>query len=115
MCQEVISMSMNFGQVNMNGLLGELKGSGLELLFARILQQGNQRAIFKATLLATVARVSKKPNFNLELEINDLFIKLGNLRGMNTPDGSNSNTGDLFHTLSSAMKSIGDLGGKIIK
>jgi hypothetical protein len=38
------------------------------------------RAQFNAVLLATVAHINEKPNFNFELEMNDLWTRLGNLR-----------------------------------
>ena len=53
-----------------------------------IADSGDQRAAFNAVLLATAANVDKKPNFNLELEINDLFIRLGNLRSMSSGPAS---------------------------
>lgn len=40
----------------------------------------NQRNAFSALLVATAAAAQKKPNFNLELEINDLLVHLGALR-----------------------------------
>jgi hypothetical protein len=40
----------------------------------------DQRQAFTAVLLATVAHVNEKPNFNLELEINDLWIHMSVLR-----------------------------------
>ena len=40
----------------------------------------NQRNAFSALLVATAAAAQKKPNFNLELEINDLLVHLDALR-----------------------------------
>lgn len=54
-----------------------------------IAESGDQRAAFNAILLASVTNVAKKPHFNLELEINDLFVRLGNLRGMGAAPGTN--------------------------
>ena len=47
----------------------------------------NQRNAFSALLVATAAAAQKKPNFNLELEINDLLVHLDGLRrqGMAAP------------------------------
>ena len=53
----------------------------IQQAMGQIAQSGDQRAAFKAILLATAASVAKKPSFNLELEMNDLYIRLGNLRG----------------------------------
>jgi len=44
----------------------------------------DQRQAFTSVLLATVAHVNQKKNFNLELEINDLWIRLSNLRQADT-------------------------------
>lgn len=71
-----------------------LKGLNLSATMGQAVQalavSGDQRAQFNAILMATVATVTKKPNFNLELEINDLWIRLGNLRttGAATPHPS---------------------------
>lgn len=76
----------------MGGALGSISANlasvtkGMQLTpimqqaLSQIAQSGDQRAAFNAILLATAANVTKKPNFNLELEINDLWIRLGNLR-----------------------------------
>ena len=40
----------------------------------------DQRAAFTAILVATASNAAQKPNFNLEVEINDLWTRLGNLR-----------------------------------
>jgi hypothetical protein len=61
-----------FKGLNLPGGLGQaLMGDG---------SVKDQRAAFTAVLVATAAHVSQKPNFNLELEINDLWVRLGNLR-----------------------------------
>ncbi len=70
------------------GRYGALANSGVHLkltdemkkLIGDILSHGDDRAAFKAILLATVEHVSKKPHFNCQLEMNDLWIKLTNLR-----------------------------------
>ena len=40
----------------------------------------DQRKAFSSILLATAAHVSHKPSFNFELEMNDLWTRLTNLR-----------------------------------
>ena len=70
------------------GRYASLANSGISLkltdemkrTIGAILAHGDDRAAFKAILLATVEHVSKKPHFNCQLEINDLWIKLTNLR-----------------------------------
>jgi hypothetical protein len=60
-----------FKGLNLPGLTKGLMGDG---------SVKDPRAAFAAILVATAADVGKKPNFNLELEINDLWTRLGNLR-----------------------------------
>lgn len=84
-------MSGTIGQIGKIAGVGRyasLAGSGMHMklsedvkrIIASILAHGDDRAAFNAILLATVEHVSKKPNFNVQLEMNDLWIKLTNLR-----------------------------------
>jgi hypothetical protein len=57
---------------------------GIASALAGILGGGDQRRQFIAVLLATAAHIENKPNFNYELEMNDLWIRLGNLRGQSS-------------------------------
>jgi hypothetical protein len=72
--------------MGMGGAIGKIGGTlnlpgGIASKLSAILQGGDERDAFNGILLATVAHVNNKPNFNLELEINELLIRLGNLRG----------------------------------
>ena len=88
---------------------GAVKGLGLGNIgvsLEKVLQGRDQRAAFNAILLATVAHGSKKPNFSLELEINDLMVRLGNLRSMSSVSGVFGNLGVLLQDVDSSMKSL---------
>jgi hypothetical protein len=70
----------------MGGVIGKISGSlnvpgGIASKLGKILEGGDQRDAFNGILLATVAHVNNKSNFNIEVEINDLLIRLSNLRG----------------------------------
>ena len=80
-----------------------------------IANSGDQRAAFNAILLATTASVERKPNFNLEVEINDLNVRLGNLRGMSSAASASSMrkplkqfSTQILGTLDAAIRSIAD-------
>lgn len=55
-----------------------------KILVSSVLRQDAGSA-FCALLLATVKKVNEKKHFNLEVEINDLLVKLGNLRDPHLP------------------------------
>jgi hypothetical protein len=71
----------------------------------------DQRQAFTSVLLATVAHVNEKPNFNLELEINDLWIHLSVLRNAQQSSGS----GGLGGILSGVGNSVSGLANAIVK
>lgn len=71
-----------------------------------IADAGDQRAAFNAILLATSATVANKPNFNLELEINDLWIRLGNLRNMPAGGGGMSKAVSPLSSIGPALESV---------
>ena len=69
----------------MKGVARALKGMNLPPGVLQNLAAGgapapDPRAEFNAVLLATVSHVNKKPNFNFELELNDLWTRLGVLK-----------------------------------
>lgn len=66
---------------SVSGVIGNMNLSpGITSALGELALTAGQREKFNAILLATVDHVSKKQNFNLELEINDLLVRLGNLR-----------------------------------
>lgn len=60
----------------------------------------DQRQAFIAIMIATASHAGAKPNFNLELEINDLWTRLNNLKAES--QASDAGTG-----LAPLMKSLG--------
>jgi hypothetical protein len=90
----------------------------MQSAFGSIADAGDQRAAFNAIMLATAANALKKPNFNLEVEINDLNVRLGNLRGMSSGQGLGGlaqqlgNATSILGSLDSAMKGIVNNLGK---
>ncbi len=71
---------------NLSKLLGGLTPE-IGRMLSGMLQGSDQRQAFTALLLATVTNVQKKPNFNLELEINDLLVHLDALRSQQGAGG----------------------------
>lgn len=71
-----------------------------------MLQSGDNRAAFIAALTATAANASKKPNFNLELEINDLWTRLGNLRDASPGGGFSGAVNQLQDVQQSLFKTL---------
>ncbi|MCC6242916.1 MAG: hypothetical protein IT353_08745 [Gemmatimonadaceae bacterium] len=102
----------------MGGSLGSIKTSlasatkGLNVspimqaAMGMIADSGDQRAAFNAILLATSATVANKPNFNLELEINDLWIRLGNLRNMAPAGGGLPKAASPLSSIGPALESV---------
>ena len=87
----------------------------IQAALQNIAKSGDQRAAFNGILLASAANVAKKPHFNLELKINDLFVRLGNLRGMQAPGmaalsagmaGSLTNISSSLTSLDGAMQAL---------
>lgn len=101
------------GDPKISGLVGGF-GGGLAPLLEKVLVgaalKQDTGAAFNAILLATVDRVNGKPNFNLELEINDLLVKLGNLRDPAMPAvGPSGASGEISGKVQATMKSIADM------
>lgn len=71
---------------NLSKLLGGLTPE-IGRMIGGMLQGPDPRQAFTALLLATVTNVQKKPNFNLELEINDLLVHLDALRSQQGAGG----------------------------
>ena len=91
------------------GIVNDLGFGGIGSIgvtLEKVLQGGDQRAAFNAILLATVAHGSKKPSFNLEVEINDLMVRLGNLRGLSSVSGALGNVGALYQGIDSLINSL---------
>jgi hypothetical protein len=55
-------------------------GPDMGRVLQRVFESRDQRKAFIAVLLATSASVAQKPNFNIELELNDLWTRLSLLR-----------------------------------
>jgi hypothetical protein len=53
----------------------------LSKVLQAVFEVRDQRKTFIAMLAATAASVAQKPNFNLEVELNDLWTRLTVLRG----------------------------------
>lgn len=67
--------------------------SGQMLSGLNAIPMSDQRKAFIAVMVATAAGVGQKPNFNLEVEINDLWIRLGSLRQANSDTFGGVNKG----------------------
>ena len=100
----------------MNGIMKAIKGMNLPGLSPTIMGKleasPDPRVQFNALLLTTVAHVSQKPNFNLELEINDLWTRLGSLRQEQAATKAPGTA------LSAAMGSLGEINqqlGKVLE
>lgn len=77
-----------------------------------VIGKSGGRGLFCALLLATVEHVHKKPHFNLELEINDLMIRLGGLRQMSegaasSGVGAQAQLNQISATLAATMRAMG--------
>ena len=72
-----------------SGIVGKmsLPGGVLSSLMRGLTGEVDQRQAFVSVLLATAAHVNQKKNFNLELEINDLWTHLTVLRGQQPTGG----------------------------
>ncbi len=55
-------------------------GPDMARVLQRVFETRDQRKAFIAVLLATSASVAQKPNFNIEVELNDLWTRLSVLR-----------------------------------
>ena len=76
----------------------------------------DQRQAFIAVLVATAAGVGQKPNFNLEVEINDLWIRLGNLRQANSgPFGASGRLGGMLAPLTEMQSQLNGAMQALIK
>ena len=99
----------------MFGIMKALKGMNLPgmspTVMSRLEAAPDPRVQFNALLLTTVSHVSQKPNFNLELEINDLWTRLGVLKqeqaAAKAPGGGAA--------LSSVMGSLGEINQQLTK
>ena len=95
----------------MGGVIGKIGGTlnvpgGIASKLGAILEGGDQRDAFNGILLATVAHVNNKSNFNLELEINELLIRVGNLRGASSGGIASLVSRGLFENIDKAMGSL---------
>ena len=91
-----------------NGVGGGLGPLLEKALVGAVLKQ-DTGAAFNAILLATVDRVNTKPTFNLEVEINDLLVKLGNLRDPAMPAmGPSSASGEVSGKVAATLKALTD-------
>ncbi len=89
----------------------------MQQALSQIAQSGDQRAAFNAILLATAANATKKPNFNLEVEINDLWIRLGNLRSTAPipTGGAFAQVGQVTAQLSSILsQAVGNIDAAVV-
>lgn len=97
----------------MFGIMKALKGMNLPgmspTIMGRLEAAPDPRVQFNALLLTTVSHVSQKPNFNLELEINDLWTRLGVLKqeqaAAKAPGAA----------MSSVMGSLGEINQQLTK
>ena len=91
--------------------------SAMQAALHGIAESGDQRAAFNGILLASAANVMKKPNFNLEVEINDLMIRLGNLRGMQSqsPMGALGSPAGVLGNLFSILGSLDSAAQALVK
>jgi hypothetical protein len=84
--------------------------SGIGGIISRALGQPiDQRQAFASILLATVAHVNQKPNFNLELEINDLWIHLTALKS------AQSSSSVMSSAISGLGGSVGGMAQGVLK
>lgn len=67
--------------MNISAALKNLNlGPDMARVLQRVFETRDQRKAFIAVLLATSASVAQKPNFNIEVELNDLWTRLSVLR-----------------------------------
>lgn len=100
----------------MFGIMKVLKGMNLPGMSPGVMNRleaaPDPRVQFNALLLTTVSHVSQKPNFNLDLEINDLWTRLSVLKqeqAMAKAPGA---------TLSSVAGAVGEINqqlGKVLE
>ncbi|MEO6340786.1 MAG: hypothetical protein ABIO39_12145 [Caulobacteraceae bacterium] len=74
------TVSLAIGKMQLPGMVSSALSRGLT-------GEVNQRQAFVALLLATAAHVNEKKNFNLELEINDLWVHMGSMRSQQQASG----------------------------
>lgn len=86
---------------------------GIASALAGILGGGDQRRQFIAVLLATAAHIENKPNFNYELEMNDLWIRLGNLRGQSSGGGALGQLGQAMGQMTNQIKMSSEIMSKL--
>jgi hypothetical protein len=93
------NLSKILGNVNLPGGIGQVI-SGASAV--------DQRQAFIAVLLATAASAGQKQNFNLEVEINDLWTRLGNLRTQSSAPGVGA-------LLTKALSGVSELNNGILR
>ena len=91
------------------GQAGDLGPAMHKVLVGSVLKQ-DAGAAYCALLLAAVKKVNEKKNFNLEVEINDLLVKLGNLRDPHLPAvGPSPSSKAVSAKVSEAMDALGKM------
>lgn len=104
---------------NVGKLISALNLPGIDAgVTGRLANLTDPRLQFNAVLAATIANANKKPNFNLELEINDLWTRLGNLRQAQQPAGRMPGMGQmsqLSNMLGNIQQEVSNLSLAIIK
>lgn len=105
----------------MFNIAGILKGLSLpeqiNAALRGLLGASDQRQAFVALMLATATNVQNKPNFNLELEINDLWTRLGALRNGSAGGmaGAMGQASQLMNAMSHQQKALNDAMMQVIR
>lgn len=104
----------------MFNLAGIIKGMNLPAQITGALRgllgATDQRQAFVALLLATASNVQNKPNFNLELEINDLWTRIGALRnGSPGMGGALGPLGQVVQAMSQQQQAMNDAMLQVIR